>query len=209
MPTKQKTVEEPKVSGTLDIGAGDRPIPQATVAADINIPTKPKRKPFKRKIKVIVDKTAEGALGLPLKLQKSSRLRIYWAGDAKDLPDEWEGQFSTVYSNSAVGVFGELSTKPMGKELASMLKASGKVKIIANADAARTQKGQDRNNERQIKRVRQMLKAGGFKNIEVKGDYSRGEFVFTAEKPKTPLPVARLPRRKIPRITPKTPRLRR
>ena len=118
--------EAHKISGTLDIGAGDQPITSATVAADINVPTKPKKKPV-RPIKVIIDKTAQGALGLPLKLTKSHRIRLYWAGDATDLPDEWEGKFSKVYSNSAVGAYDRdtgdygtnMSSVNMGREIAS------------------------------------------------------------------------------------------
>lgn len=210
--------EQFEIGGTLDIGAGDRPIPQATVAADINVPTKPKKKPFKRPIKVIVDKTAQGALGLPLKLTKSHKLRVYWAGDATDMPEEWNRRFSRVFSDSAVGAYGrgqgdygtDMSSVKMGREIASVLKPGGKVKIVANAAAGATQKQQNRNNARQIKLVKRMLKAGGLKNIKVEGDFSRGDLTFMAEKPRLlNQPAFRLQKSRSPRITPKRPRLRR
>jgi len=186
---KKIVLEKGDIGGTLDIGAGENPIPQARVATDLYTPTRPKKIPFNRKIKVIVDKTAGPAIGSPLRLTKSHKLRVFWAGNAKDLPDQWEGKFDKVYSQSSVGIYRALSTPRMGKELASMLKQGGKVEIVANSGYA---KGEE---EKHINKVVTMLEAGGFGKIEVikKG---AGNFTFKADK------LTKNPTRKSLRISP-------
>ena len=184
-----------KIGGTLDIGAGDQPYADATVATDISLPAKPKIKP-KRPIRVISSSTAEEPYSFPLKLPKSSKLRLYWAGDAKDLPDEWNGKFATVKSRNALLAL----ERSHFREPYAVLKTGGKIYVLANAGAAeipaniKTPKqlneymrspayeAAERAVEKQhIKSVSRQMRQAGFRDIHV----SQGkEITFRASKPR-------------------------
>ncbi len=125
---QQADKELSKAGGVLDIGAGDNPHPAATVATDDTL-YYPKASP-PQPITVVIDKTArsiDAEDSLPLKLTRDTKLRLYWVGAARDLPDSWDNKFRAVISRNALGtVIG-----PAGfREAYSVLQKNGKLYIL-------------------------------------------------------------------------------
>ena len=160
----------------LDIGAGDQPYADADVAVDINAPPMKKRPP--RSIWVILDKTAEPALDIPLKLPKTSQLKLYWVGDAKDLPDHWDGKFDVVKSRNAL----EALDRSNFQEPYAVLKRGGSIYIVANPPAG---DDQERVNREHAEEIVGKLEKAGFVKVGVTL-FGSDEMSFSATKPLTP-----------------------
>jgi hypothetical protein len=192
----KKQVAPLRVGGTLDIGAGDLPYADASVAVDDVIPARPRNKP-KRPITVVVSNPgAQQMRGLPLKLSPSSKLRLYWVGDAKNLPDDWNGKFSNVKSRNAQGAL----ESSRFREPYAVLKKGGQIYVLANTGAPgipdnvdsieeirRYQQSPAYKNKQEhisrdhITRIVSQLKAAGFEQIIVK-EFRPGEMSFRARK---------------------------
>lgn len=111
----------------LDIGAGDRPYSDATVAVDIMRPQLTSAQ--KKQLSVAVSGTALD-IKQPTKARIPNRLREYWVGDASRMPREWSGRFDTVKSRYAQMAYNDL------KEIYRVLQPGGQLQLLAPASTA-------------------------------------------------------------------------
>ena len=204
--TSRRKYPEPKIRGTLEIGAGTDPYADTTVAVDEFEPMKPKRIPKGvGPIRMLVtesaiDRSSRGMHGervdkyYRLNLEDDSRLRLYWVGNAADLPDEWNGKFSEVKSRNALGALEQSKFK----EPYAVLKRGGKIYFLANGPGGMLGEGTQQDH---INHVVSMLKKAGFVDVEVhEFDNKYGDTSFEARKP-----LRAVPRKKTKHISHKAP----
>ncbi len=164
---------------TLEIGAGGKPYADTDVAVDITIPT------FKPKdlAKVDVLLTPEAIdIGEDevVQLPKGSQLKVYWVGDFRDMPKDWNGRFDQVKARNSLGAIWTNAFK----QPYAVLKKGGKIYFLANAGFPEDRQTQKVVDKEHVRNTLKALRAAGF--VQVKAHQFKnqhGEFIFEGKKP--------------------------